>query len=87
MIYAIRDQMQTMLADKKRQIEDIQEQHQEDIKIAIRQERIAIREYVDKISISLYEKYNNPPPPKMSPCDKLMKVLTMWFKASCGLVL
>jgi len=77
MIYAIREQMQTMLADKKRQIEDLQEQHQEHIKLAIRKERTAIRDYIDKISISLYEKYNNPNPPQsQSPCDKVMKFIS-----------
>jgi hypothetical protein len=76
MIYAIRDQMQAMLADKKRQIEDLQEQHHEDIKLAIRSERAAIRDYVDKISISLYEKYNNHIQKPESQCDKVMKFLS-----------
>jgi len=85
MIYAIKDQMHTILADKKRQIEDLQEQHQENIKMVIRHERASIRDYVDKISISLYEKYNTPLPQNTSPCGKLMRALATLFHLLCQL--
>jgi hypothetical protein len=74
MIYAVRGQMHTILADKKRMIEDLQEKHQEDIKRAIHAERQSIRDYVEKISISLYTRYNSEPKPSF--CSKVMCALS-----------
>jgi hypothetical protein len=83
MVYAVRLQMQSMLADKKRQIEDLQEQHTQHIKKVISEERTGIRDYIDKISISLYEKYKySPNQQKESMCNKLMKYLSTLIQSS-----
>ena len=80
MIYAVKTQLHTMLADKKRMIEDLQEKHEEDLKRAIHAERQSIRDYVEKISVSLYDRYNNEPKPSL--CSKVMKVLSTMLVAT-----
>jgi F0F1-type ATP synthase membrane subunit b/b' len=50
-------QLRRTMAEKKRAIEDLKEKHQEEIERIVKYERANIREYVDKISTSLYEKY------------------------------
>ena len=57
MIYSMQRQIEQVNAEKKRAIADLREQHEEDLKRAIRDERNGIREYIDSISKSLYEKY------------------------------
>lgn len=57
MIYSMQRQIEQVNAEKKRAIADLREQHEEDIKKAIRDERNGIREYIDNISKSLYIKY------------------------------
>jgi hypothetical protein len=74
MIYAVKSQMHTILADKKRAIEDLQEKHEEEIKRAIHAERQSIRDYVEKISQSLYKRYNSEPKPSL--CSKVMCALS-----------
>jgi hypothetical protein len=57
MICSMQAQLRHTMAEKKRAIEDLKEKHQEEIDRIVKYERANIREYVDKISTSLYEKY------------------------------
>jgi hypothetical protein len=57
MIYAMRGQIERILSERKRAISDLKERHREEMERAVLAERASIREYIDKISKSLYERY------------------------------
>jgi hypothetical protein len=49
--------MQQIIDEKHRALEDLQEIHMDEIKEVIKRESKITRDYVEKISESLYEKY------------------------------
>jgi len=57
MIDSIQKHMQKIIDEKHRKIEDLQEKHLDDIRIVVEQEAKITRNYMEKISESLYEKY------------------------------
>lgn len=57
MIYAMRGQIERVISERKRAISDLKEKHREEIERAVLAERASIRDYIDKISKSLYERY------------------------------
>jgi len=57
MIYSMQGQIDKLLAEKKRYIYDLKEKHKEEIQRVLQEERASIRDYIEKISCSLYEKY------------------------------
>jgi len=57
MICSMQEQMRREIADKKRAIRILEERHCEEIKQILQAERNSVREYIEKISCSLYEKY------------------------------
>jgi hypothetical protein len=57
MIYAMRGQIERIISERKRAISDLKERHREEMERAVLAERASIREYIDKISKSLYERY------------------------------
>jgi len=57
LIYAVQSQMQRLLADKKKVIENLEEKHKEEVYKARLEERASIRDYIELISTSLYQKY------------------------------
>lgn len=57
MIYAMRGQIERVISERKRAISDLKEKHREEIERAVLNERASIREYIDKISKSLYDRY------------------------------
>jgi hypothetical protein len=57
MIQSIQGHMQHIIDEKHRALEDIQEKHLDEIKDIVKRESKITRDYVEKISESLYEKY------------------------------
>jgi predicted HTH transcriptional regulator len=57
MIQSIQGHMQQIIDEKHRALEDIQEKHLDEIKDIVKRESKITRDYVEKISESLYTKY------------------------------
>ena len=57
MIQSIQGHMQQIIDEKHRALEDLQEKHLDEIKDIVKRESKITRDYVEKISESLYEKY------------------------------
>jgi hypothetical protein len=53
----MQSQINKVISEKKRAIEDLKEKHKDAIKEIVQKERNSIRNYIDKISTSLYDKY------------------------------
>jgi len=56
-ICSMQSQINKVISEKKRAIEDLKEKHKDAIKEIVQKERNSIRNYIDKISTSLYDKY------------------------------
>ena len=57
MIQSIQAHMQQIINEKHRALEDLQEKHMDEIKEVVKRESKVTRDYVEKISESLYTKY------------------------------
>ena len=73
MIHAIQSHMQQAIDEKHRALENIQEKHADEIKEVVKRENKITRDYVEKISESLYEKYRIEK--RQSLCGKIMRYL------------
>jgi hypothetical protein len=73
MIQSIQCNMQQIINEKHRAIEDLQEKHTDEIKAIVKQENKITRDYIEKISESLYTKYKIEQ--KESLCSKVMKYI------------
>lgn len=67
MISSMRTQIQRIIAEKRRSIEDLKEAHKEELQMAIKNERECIRSFIGMISDSLYERYKLQNSTLMSP--------------------
>jgi predicted HTH transcriptional regulator len=76
MIQSIQCNMQQIINEKHRAIEDLQEKHLDEIKAIVKQENKITRDYVEKISESLYEKYKIEQE-SQNLCSKIMRYLAM----------
>jgi hypothetical protein len=76
MIQSIQGHMQQIIDEKHRALEDLQEKHLDDIKAVIKRESKIARNYVEKISESLYTKYKIEQE-KQGLCGKIMEYLGM----------
>jgi hypothetical protein len=68
--------MQQVIDEKHRALEDIQEKHMDEIKAIIKRESNITRDYVEKISKSLYTKYKIEQEQNL--CSKIMKYLVFY---------
>lgn len=57
MIQSMQTHMQDSINEKRKEIQDLQEKHVEEIRVIVEREGKITRDYVEKISESLYEKY------------------------------
>ena len=73
MIQSIQSHMQQVIDEKHRALEDIREKHLDEIKAIVKREGKITRDYVEKISESLYEKYKIEQ--GQSLCRKIMRYL------------
>ena len=76
MIQSIQCNMQQIINEKHRAIEDLQEKHIDEIKDIVKREGKITRDYVEKISESLYEKYKIEKE-RESLCSMIMQYLAM----------
>ena len=77
MIQSIQKQMQSIIDKKHREIEDLQEKHVEEIRVIVEREGKITRNYVEKISESLYEKYKIEIAGRDSICSRVMQWLRL----------
>jgi len=76
MIQSIQTHMQQVIDEKHRALEDIQEKHMDEIKAIVKRESKITRDYVEKISESLYEKYRIEQQ-SQNLCGKIMQFIGM----------
>ena len=77
MIHSIHIQMQGAIDEKRRTIIQLQEKHREEIKEIVRGQGKEVRDYIDKISLSLYNKYRIEE--KSSLCSIVQKLVSTLY--------
>jgi hypothetical protein len=78
MIQSIQRHMQHIIDTKHREIEDLQEKHVEEIRVVVEREANITRDYMEKISESLYEKYRIENQ-RESFCSKVVNYFTIFL--------
>uniref|UniRef100_A0A6C0AN26 Schlafen AlbA-2 domain-containing protein n=1 Tax=viral metagenome TaxID=1070528 RepID=A0A6C0AN26_9ZZZZ len=78
MIQSIQVHMQQIIDEKHRALESIQDKHMDEIKAIVKRESNITRDYVEKISESLYEKYKIDQEQNL--CGKIMRFIGLATK-------
>lgn len=78
MIQSIQCHMQQIIDEKHRALENIQEKHHDEIKAIVKRESKITRDYMEKISESLYKKYKIEQGHNL--CEKIMQFISSIIK-------
>jgi len=74
MINSIQGRMQTVIDEKRKTIERLQDKHEDEIKEVLKSQSKEIRAYVEQISQSLYDKYKKEEEDRESICSRILKI-------------
>ena len=79
MINSIQGRMQSVIDEKRKTIERLQDKHEDEIKEVLKSQSKEIRAYVEQISQSLYDKYKMEEEEKDTLCSRILN-LFVWYK-------
>ena len=79
MIHSVQIRLQTVIDEKRKIIEKLQEKHNDEVKEILKGQAKETRAYIEQISQSLYEKYNDYKE-DTSLCSKITKYVISLFQ-------
>jgi len=80
MIHSVQTRLQMVIDEKRKIIEKLQEKHNDEVKEILKGQAKETRAYIEQISQSLYEKYNDYKQEDASLCSKLTKYIISLFQ-------